>query len=266
MSVELRAGEFFGTTTARGEARGVVLSCLQHTAARKLPQHAHEAALFTMLLRGEYRERAGNRDLIYDPLTVVFHPPSHEHRDEIGAGRSVIVGVEVARDVFTEYDLAVPRLARQSFAASRMLLALYMRACNGTLTPLDVESTVVELIGDAAKMPRTDEHTAPPWLARVMEMLDALPPSIRVGDLAREANVHPVHFTRVFRKHAGVAPAEYLQQRRVRAALRILGAQPLNEVALASGFADQSHLCRAMRSAFGETPRGLARMLDHSRT
>lgn len=263
MSVALRAGEFFGTTTARGEARGVVLSCLQHTAARKLPRHAHEAALFTMLLRGDYRERAGSRDLIYDPLTVVFHPPAHEHRDEIGAARSVIVGVEIARDLFAEYDLAIPQLARQSFAASRMLLALYTRARNGTLSPLDVESTVVELIGDAAKTPRIHEH-APPWLARVMEMLDALPSSVRVGDLAREANVHPVHFTRVFRRHAGVAPGEYLQQRRVRAALRILGAQPLSEVALASGFADQSHLCRALRSAFGETPRALARILDHS--
>ena len=261
MAVHLQTGEFFGTTTARGEARGVLLSCLQHPAARKLPEHAHEAAFFTMLLRGHYRERAGGREIDYDPLTVVFHPPSYAHRDEIGAAGSVMISVEVGRELFDAYDLALPPLARQSMAASRALLALYRAARNGLLAPLAVESAVIELLADAAKTPEVHERATPPWLGRVMALLEELPASPRVADLAAEANVHPVHFTRVFRRHLGVTPGEYLQRRRLRAALRMIGTSPLSDVALASGFADQSHLSRAVRAALGETPGRLAKLL-----
>lgn len=261
MAVHLQTGEFFGTTTARGQARGVLLSCLQHPDARKLPEHAHEAAFFTMLLRGDYRERAGSREIHYDPLTVVFHPPSHEHRDEIGAADSVMISVEVGRELFDAYDLALPPLARQSFAASRTLLALYRGARNDLLVPLDVESAVIEMLADAAQTPHVRERSTPPWLARVLELLDELPATLQVADLAAEADVHPVHFARVFRRHLGVTPGQYLQRRRLRTALRLIGTAPLSDVALASGFADQSHLTRAVRAFLGETPGGLARLL-----
>ncbi|HEX6161125.1 MAG TPA: AraC family transcriptional regulator [Thermoanaerobaculia bacterium] len=261
MAVHLGTGQHFGTTTARSEARGVVLSCLRHSVARKLPVHAHEAAFFTMLLRGDYRERNGSREIHYDPLTVVFHPPSHQHLDEIGAADSRMVSVEVRRELFDEYDLPLPPLAPQSFAASRALLGLYRAAREGALTPSDVECVTIELLGDAAKMPHVPD-AAPAWLIRVMEMLDELPESPRVADLAREANVHPVHLARVFRRHLRITPGQYLQRRRLRLALRLLGTRPLSDVALASGFADQSHLTRAMRATLGETPRGLAMLLS----
>lgn len=261
-TVELQQGKHFGITTARGEARGVMLSCLRHAVARKLPQHVHEAAFFTMLLRGGYRERAGSRAIDYDPLTVVFHPPALAHFDEIAAGESLLVTLEVAPHFAAEYDLARPSLAAQPFASARRLLALYAAAQNGVLAPMDVESAAIELMASAAKTPDVHERTAPPWLARAIELLRA-DAHVRVADLARESNVHPVHFARVFRRTLGVTPGAYLQRVRLEAALRLLArGRSLADAALDAGFADQSHFCRVARATFGITPRALASMLS----
>ncbi|HEX2059249.1 MAG TPA: helix-turn-helix transcriptional regulator [Thermoanaerobaculia bacterium] len=263
-TVQLQQGEHFGVTTARGEARGVLLSCLRHAAARKLPRHVHEAAFFTMLLRGGYRERAGSRAIDYDPLTVVFHPPSLAHFDEIAAGDSLLVTMEVAPRFMSECDLARPSLAPQPFASARRLLALYRAARGGVLQSLDIESAAIELLASAAKTPEIAERAAPPWLDRAIELLRE-ETNVRVADLAREANVHPVHFARVFRRFLGVTPGAYLQRVRLQHALRLLGRAALAEVALSAGFADQSHFCRAVRAHLGLTPRDVMALLSERR-
>jgi transcriptional regulator GlxA family with amidase domain len=75
----------------------------------------------------------------------------------------------------------------------------------GLLTPLDVESGVLELLGDAAQARDIVEPATPAWLPRVLESLRENA-RVRVADLAREADVHPVHFTRTFRRRVGTTP------------------------------------------------------------
>ncbi|WP_338149160.1 helix-turn-helix transcriptional regulator [Citrobacter cronae] len=60
---------------------------------------------------------------------------------------------------------------------------------------------------------------------------------------------------RSFSREIGVTPHAYLIQLRVRKARRLLatGKSPV-EVALLTGFADQSHLTRAFVRQFGVTP------------
>jgi AraC family transcriptional regulator len=81
-------------------------------------------------------------------------------------------------------------------------------------------------------------------------------------ELAVEANVHPVHLTRTFRRRIGVTPGAYVQRVRLeRAVAQLASGSSLAEVALASGFADQSHFSRVVRASLGVTPRQLARLI-----
>lgn len=257
----MRQGEFFGTTYARGAAGGVVLSALRHAHPRQLPAHEHEAAFFTMLLRGSYSERAGRSEFRYRPLGVVFHPPSLAHFDEIEAEESLLVTLEIPSRFFDEHDLSRPPLASQSLVASRLMLSLYAETRAREVAALDVESVAIELLADASNTRAFDASTAPRWLSRVLDRLHA-DARVSIADLALDAGVHPVHLSRVFRRRLGMTPGAYVQRLRLERALaQLAGGASLAEVAQSSGFADQSHFCRAVRAGVGMTPGRVAALI-----
>jgi AraC-like DNA-binding protein len=68
--------------------------------------------------------------------------------------------------------------------------------------------------------------------------------------------VHSAHLARAFRKRYGQSIGSFLLERRLDWAARELEdtERPLVEIALASGFADQSHFTRRFRQRHGVTP------------
>lgn len=64
------------------------------------------------------------------------------------------------------------------------------------------------------------------------------------------------YFSRRFKRAAGLSPHQYLLQSRIRKAKKLLaGGAPIAEVALSTGFYDQSHLCRHFKRSLGLSPR-----------
>ena len=100
-------------------------------------------------------------------------------------------------------------------------------------------------------------RTAPSWFSRVKDQLHSqFHENIRIGDLAAEAGVHPVHLARVFRRQEGLTPGDYVQKLRIRAACELLihHETPLAGVATECGFADQSHFSRTFKKIMRATP------------
>ena len=77
-----------------------------------------------------------------------------------------------------------------------------------------------------------------------------------IDDLANVVALSRSHFSRAFKRSLGFSPMEYVVVRRVeRAKAMISGtSEPLAEVALACGFADQPHLNRRFRDIVGISP------------
>jgi len=76
-----------------------------------------------------------------------------------------------------------------------------------------------------------------------------------LDDLARATGVDRFRLTRAFKAAFGLAPHAYLVQLRLAKARRLLAAgQPPALVAMSLGFADQSHMGRWFRRAYGLTP------------
>ena len=70
------------------------------------------------------------------------------------------------------------------------------------------------------------------------------------------AGLSPFHLARLFAGAYGLPPHKYLEGLRVDRARALLAAgRPLAEVALAAGFASQSHLNRSFKRILGITPR-----------
>jgi AraC family transcriptional regulator len=80
------------------------------------------------------------------------------------------------------------------------------------------------------------------------------PPTIT--ELAKLAGLSVDHFVRAFRSAIGEPPHRYLLRERIHEAQRLLSttSQPLVEIALQTGFADQSHFHTAFRRWVGTTP------------
>jgi AraC-like DNA-binding protein len=82
-------------------------------------------------------------------------------------------------------------------------------------------------------------------------------------ELAADLGVSAHHLSRSFRAAAGHTLARHRMRLRVRAALERLagGERSLARLSADLGFADQSHLCRVVRSETGHTPAALRRAL-----
>jgi AraC family transcriptional regulator len=85
---------------------------------------------------------------------------------------------------------------------------------------------------------------------------DEFTTNLSTEELASEANVHPIHLAAVFRRFHRQTIGEYVQNLRIQLATEILIEQelPLCDIALSTGFSDQSHFTRVFKQIMGTTP------------
>jgi AraC-like DNA-binding protein len=97
-----------------------------------------------------------------------------------------------------------------------------------------------------------------PWqVRRACERLEAdLTGSISLQQIAAEFGLSVSHFSRAFRVSTGQPPHQWLLRRRVSAAKQLMAGPhvSLAEIAIAAGFANQSHFTRVFSSVAGVSP------------
>jgi len=98
----------------------------------------------------------------------------------------------------------------------------------------------------------------PRMYRRVNEYIDAhLDSALGIPELAQTLKMSESHFARCFRNSSGFTPHNYVMRRRLQRAKELLvqGDLPLIDIALATGFADQSHFSRRFHELTGVGPR-----------
>jgi AraC family transcriptional regulator len=100
-------------------------------------------------------------------------------------------------------------------------------------------------------------------LRRVREYMEAhLQNNLSLDQLTRETHYSRGHFLRMFRAATGKTPHQYLTERRIERAKRILRDEKetsLIDIAARCGFSSQSHMTRVFRAQTGVTPSAFKR-------
>ncbi len=263
MSRTLSGGQFFGAVQERQERCDAIFTDLRHQVGRKLPAHCHELPFFALLLEGNYRERYGRQQIDLSPFSLSFRPAGFSHQDEIGPRGLRFFEIELRprwhkRLQDCSVRLEVPR----DDCAGGQLLWLGMKLFRETREPraeseLAIEGLLAELLATASTIPNELGNGVPNWLHRVVDKLESeYNERLTLDELGKEAGVHPVHLSRVFRKFRREGIGDYVHRLRIRAACqRMLTPEAsLAEIAISAGFADQSHFTRAFQKITGTSP------------
>jgi len=259
----LQAGQFFGATRAQLQSGGFVVSTVVHPGARVVPAHVHANPFFSMLISGRYREWFGRGHWDARPLGMVLRPPEAAHRDEIGPGGAAFLCVDFTQAFWDAMADAGIRIERRAFE-SRPMSGTALRLLHEVSTKrpgwkLATEALIAELVDEYTREASVSQRREPRWLARSLDRLHQEPFATRLVDIAVELDLHPVHVTRMFKRHHGITLSRYLKQLRLHHATRAMleTAEPLAALAGHHGYSDQSHLTRALQRGTGWTPHRL---------
>lgn len=122
------------------------------------------------------------------------------------------------------------------------------------------EELLLGLLAAAPGRPLRDSPSFPAALLRARARIDDDPSApVTLADLARESEMSRFQLLRAFTRATGMTPHAYLIQRRIDLARQLIAAgSALTDAALASGFADQSHMTRVFTRKYGLSPRNYA--------
>jgi AraC family transcriptional regulator len=96
------------------------------------------------------------------------------------------------------------------------------------------------------------------WQVKLaLEYIDAnLGSKLRLNEIAKLIGLSTSHFSRAFKVSRGFSPGAYISMTRVNRAKRMIDTtgEPICQIALDCGFADQPHLCKSFRRWVGVSP------------
>lgn len=263
MSLNLPYGCYAATILRKEEVDSFILTETVYAPNLKLPKHSHERACFSLVLQGSFDEHYGAQSRTCEPSTVVFIPPGEVHSDYFLKGGSRCFHFEIARDWLGAIGSKSATLQHsvefKNGNVSRLVMKLYREfRLMDAFASLAIEGLTLEVLAEVSRRQIAGRERNPPaWLKRVVELLHAQfsePPTLLT--LAKTVGVHPAHLAREFRRYYRCTVGDYVRQLRMESACRALSTSstPLSEIALANGFADQSHFSRTFKRFTGMTP------------
>ena len=230
-------------------------------AGLRIPKHVHEFTNIGLCTEGTFRETVSAKWREISSATLICRPAGEPHANCYGPLPVQCLIFEVPSTTLASFRELSPILERTvclqsetvQFMAMRMDRELQIGDC---FTALSLESLVYELIIHASRNLLDRSGPAPQWLSRVRELFhDGFNSSLRLCDIADAVQVHPARLSKMFREYFHMTPGEYVRELRVLHGARLLASDmPLAEIALVSGFCDQSHFSRAFKRRFGSTP------------
>jgi len=242
---------------------GLVLAEVEYEAGERIHHESHSRARFLLVVRGglmpaETRWAADER-----AATLFFQPAGERQSYTATRNGATCLILEMEDGWLARAREQAPVLTGATAFRGGLVLHLAHRLygefrLRDEVSRLAIESIALGVLAEASRRAAQEERdTAPAWLVRARAFVDRhFAERVLLATVAAMVGVHPVHLARSFRRTYNTTFSGYVRELRVdyaRAQLVSTGAS-LGDIALASGFCDQSHFCRTFKRATGLSP------------
>jgi AraC family transcriptional regulator len=260
---QLSYGRFYGAPNICVEVPGFSASLMTATVpAEDVPVHRHSNTSIIYVLSGRYRSTADGIREHCDGGTLIFNPSGTVHRDsfEVPGGRflAITASDDTSRLINQVCSLSSSALAISSGESKAIAAALCRGSHSARLGDVrKTEEMCWDLVSAFAGAKFWREHESCGWVRRARELLqDECSTNLRLSEVAARLEIHPVYFSRAFRRIFRCTPQQYIVRCRLQKAMHLLrfSRAPLSQIAIESGFYDQSHFSRSFRHHFGVAP------------
>ena len=255
-----------------GHATGIEgLQAVSGCSARSFPRHTHDDFGFGVMVSGGQISASGRGQVEAGPGQIITVNPGEVHdgmplggrartwhmfylspglMDDLGEG----LGAGSSQNLEFQYPVLGDATAARKFMTAWSFLTSSPASTGRLAQEEHLLNSLGGLIGERS-IPPSAERT-PHQITRLRAMIDDdVCAEHSLADLAHEAGLSRFQTLRAFARATGLTPHAYMVEKRLQAARRmILAGHPIADAALASGFADQSHMTRAFSSRYGLTP------------
>ncbi len=239
---------------------------------RSFPRHTHDEYIIGIMVGGAEKIDYRGTAYLAPAGSVLLMNPGEPHAnyslDECGfAYRTLYPSLELLNHTIrniTDSERGAAWFLEpvvQDQALARLLLSLH-DILERSASALEQESSFISAMAKLVQCQgavRLREPGGTPekhYVKQVCEYLEAnFRHNVSLSQLSALTQISPYYLLRAFRKAVGLSPYEYLFHLRIGYAKKLLRQRrPIVEVALETGFGDQSHFTRQFKKVVGFTP------------
>jgi len=260
-----------GRTLRRKEIGSFVFVHHDYPSQAARATHWHPWLHLTIVCRGLYTRKLGQQSFDYKTGSLTFLQTNENHSDRYAAGSKclhVVIPSNMEKTLTSAFgNQGIMRgVSPDLSACASIALQKEFRSTDND-SPMVVEALLLDLMSRHLDVLRERSVARPKWLITLLDYLDdTFEQEWTLANMAAEVGVHPVYLCRVFSEHFDCTLGEYIRRLRVLRGRQLLAIDDgsVAEIALQSGFADQSHFTRVFKEHFGLTPSDCRRRLLQS--
>ena len=254
-------GKYLGTSKNELSLGGIILSETFYEERFSSEWHTHENPYLAFVLKGGCVEKRKKDSAECDPGKLLFYSCGEPHLNHSYQPDTRMFNVELNHRWMQSMDfgtlmgngIITPVGPNQKF----LLLKIFREyRLLDHCSSLNIETITIDLLTSIRQNINLPSDI-PKWAVRLKEVLhDRWSENISLKELSEIIRVHPVTISRYFPIHFKCTLGDYIRKIRIDKSLNLIraGDEKLTDIALASGFADQSHFIRTFKKVTGLLP------------